>query len=97
MLRGNCQAERHSGVAVVVAGAAEAHELRRDDIQPREPDDCRLPFIERLGKLRGRPHAVRDPPTTDSRFEEPLVGQTKSLALFDDEERADEVAERLRA
>ena len=84
-------------MAVVVAGAAESHELRRDGIQPREPDDRRLPRIERLGEVRRRLHVARDPLLACSRFEEPLVGQTKSLALFDDEECADEVTERLRA
>jgi hypothetical protein len=61
VLLGNCQAERHSGVAVVVAGAAEPDQLGRDGIQTREPHDRRLPRVERPADDLGRLHVLRYP------------------------------------
>ena len=52
ILPGNCQAEGESGLAIVVAGAAEADELGRERIESREQHRLGVQILDGLPERR---------------------------------------------
>jgi hypothetical protein len=60
LIPGNCQAERQSSVAVVVAGAAQPDQLRGDRVDAVEAYDGGLPVGQRLPQREGGADAVGD-------------------------------------
>jgi hypothetical protein len=60
LIPGNCQAERQSSVAVVVAGAAQPDKLGSDGVDGVEAHDGGLPVIQRLLQREGGADVLGD-------------------------------------